>query len=520
MKYSRVMLVILDGWGINPRKEGNAVKLANTPNINHFLNTYPSTVLDTSGNSVGLPDGLMGNSEVGHMTLGSGRVIWQDIARIDNAIKTGEFFKNREFLSMIEVVKRNKSKLHLIGLVSDGGVHSMDRHYFALLELCKKEGLEKEQVAFHAITDGRDTPPTSGINYIRRLIQKMEELRIGKIATISGRYYGMDRDKRWDRTKLYYEAITEGKGARFSSSIEAVETSYKNGQTDEFIKPIVLIDEVGKPVAVIGDGDGVIFFNFRADRARQITRALTENDFNEFERRTFPKIHYLCMTEYDKTFNLPVAFPPQVVTNTLGEILSKHNLKQLRIAETEKYAHVTYFFNCGVETPYPGEDRVLVHSPKVPTYDLKPEMSSYEVTERVLSAITSQKYNVIILNYANLDMVGHTGNLEAAIKAAEAVDFNLGKVVNTFLSSNKEGVIIICSDHGNAEMMIDYETGQPHTAHTTNPVPCIIIKSNKFDTQWQLREKGGLIDIAPTMLALLGIPQPREMEGKNLILNM
>jgi len=498
----------MDGWGINPKTEGNAIKLAKSPNLKKMCQEYPCTQLSASGLDVGLPAGLMGNSEVGHLNIGAGRIVWQEITRIDKAVQDGSFYKIPEFVSAIEHVKSNKSALHLMGLVSDGGVHSTDTHYFALLELARRNGLSRDQVMFHAAMDGRDTPPNSGVGYIERLQKEMDIINMGRIATISGRYYLMDRDKRWERLQLAYDALTAGAGLKASEPVQAVKDAYARGETDEFIKPIVL-DNTKR----IGDNDAVIFFNFRADRAREITRALTDPGFSDFPRRVFPRIHYTMMTVYDEKLNLPVAFKPLALKNILSEVLSGKGLKQLRIAETEKYAHVTYFFNGGQEKAYPGEDRALIPSSKVATYDMKPEMSAPEVTSQVLKAVAENKYDVIIMNYANCDMVGHTGVLPAAIKAVEVVDDCVGQVVNAVLA--KGGAALVTADHGNADEMLDYKNGGPHTYHTTNLVPFTLVGEG-FKGK-KLRAGGKLCDIAPTMLKILGIDKPSDMEGQSLI---
>jgi 2,3-bisphosphoglycerate-independent phosphoglycerate mutase len=498
----------MDGWGINPKTEGNAIKLAKSPNLKRLEREYPYTELSASGLDVGLPAGLMGNSEVGHLNLGAGRIVWQEITRIDKSIQDGSFVRIPEFVSAARHALDNKSTLHLMGLVSDGGVHSTETHYFALLELAKRQGLKPDQVMFHAALDGRDTPPTSGVGYIERLQQQMDKIGVGRIATISGRYYLMDRDKRWERLVLAYDALTAGAGVKATESVQAVKDAYSRGETDEFIKPIIL-----EGTRRISHNDAVIFFNFRADRAREITRALTDPNFAEFKRQVFPKVHYTMMTVYDEKFNLPVAFKPLVLKNILSEVLSGRGLKQLRIAETEKYAHVTYFFNGGQEKPYPDEDRILIPSSKVATYDMKPEMSAPEVTGQVLKAVAENKYDVIIMNYANCDMVGHTGILPAAIKAVEVVDDSVGQVVNAALA--KGGVVLVTADHGNADEMMDYKNGGPHTYHTTNLVPLTLV-GEVFKGK-KLRAGGKLCDIAPTMLKILGVPKPPEMEGQSLI---
>ncbi len=506
-----VMLMILDGWGIRLDTEGNAVAEAETPYYNGLLAAYPHTVLSASGEDVGLPEGQMGNSEVGHLNIGAGRVVYQDFTRISKAIREGEFFKNETILSAMINARERGTALHLIGLLSDGGVHSHITHLYALLEMAKHEGVEKVYV--HALLDGRDVPPANAREYIDALENKLKELGIGAIATVMGRYYAMDRDKRWDRVEAAYNAMVFGEGLEATLASGAVARSYEAGETDEFVKPTIIIRENGEPVATVRDGDSVIFYNFRPDRAREITRAFVDEDFAGFTRRPgFPEVFYVCMTQYDKTINAPVAFKPQVLTNTLGEYLSKNGLKQLRIAETEKYAHVTFFFNGGVEPPNLGEERILIPSPQVATYDLKPEMSAFEVTEAVLGEIKADKFDVIILNFANPDMVGHTGVRVSAIKAVEVVDDCISKIVEAVKA--KGGIVFITADHGNVEQMEDPESGQPFTAHTTGPVPFIYVDDQNRDA---VLKPGSLEDIAPTLLKILGLNQPEEMTGKNLI---
>ena len=508
MESKVTMLMILDGFGENLEKKGNAVKLANKPNIDSLMNKYPTTKIAASGLAVGLPEGQMGNSEVGHTNIGAGRIVYQELTRITKSIEDGEFFSNEEFVNAIENCKKNNSKLHILGLVSDGGVHSHIRHLFGLLELAKRRDFE--YVYVHCFLDGRDTPPASAESYITKLEEKMKEKGVGKIASISGRFYAMDRDKRWERVKKAYDAIVNGEGVKSSNAINAIESSYQKEVFDEFVEPTVITNGE-KPIATISDNDSVIFFNFRPDRARQLTRAIVDPNFDGFETKKL-NTYFVCFTSYDETMpNVHIAFKKEQVKNTLGEVISKAGGKQLRIAETEKYAHVTFFFNGGEEKQYPGEDRILVQSPKVETYDLKPEMSAYEVTDKVLEAINSEKYNCIILNFANPDMVGHTGNLEAAIKAIEAVDECVGKIVSAI--NAKKGNLIITADHGNAEQMIDYKTGEPHTAHTTNPVPLILVS----EKEGIKLKQGKLADLAPTILELMNIEKPEEMTGESLI---
>ena len=508
MKDKLTMLMILDGFGDNPNKDGNAIKLAKTPNIDKLKKKYPNTEIYTSGLHVGLPEGQMGNSEVGHTNIGAGRIVYQELTRITKSIEDGDFFSNPEFIAAIENCKKHNSKLHILGLVSDGGVHSHIRHLYGLLEMAKRRDFENVYV--HCFLDGRDTPPASAEGYIVKLEEKMKEKNIGKIASISGRFYAMDRDKRWERVQKCYNALVNGEGIKAGSVVKAIEDSYQKEVFDEFVEPTVICNGE-EPVAKIEKNDSIIFFNFRPDRARELTRTIVDKDFNEFETKKMD-LYYVCFTQYDETMpNVKIAFKPETLKNTFGEYISKKGLTQLRIAETEKYAHVTFFFNGGEEKQYPGEDRILVPSPKVETYDLKPEMSAYEVTEKVLEAINSKKYDCIILNYANPDMVGHTGSLEAAIKAVETIDECVGKVAEAIRAN--EGTMLITADHGNCEQMLDYKTGEPHTAHTTNPVPLILV--GKDDAK--LRE-GKLADLAPTMLDLMGLEKPEEMTGESIII--
>ncbi len=502
------MLMILDGFGINENENGNAVKLANTPNIDKLMKTCPTTEIYTSGLNVGLPDGQMGNSEVGHTNIGAGRIVYQELTRITKSIEDGDFFSIPEFIEAIENCKKNNSKLHIMGLLSDGGVHSHMRHLFGLLELAKRKDFE--DVYVHCFLDGRDTPPASAEGYIMKLEEKMKEKGVGKIATISGRFYSMDRDKRWNRIQKSYDAMVNGIGEKATSAISAIESSYQKEIFDEFVEPTVIVNGDNQ-VATISKNDSVIFFNFRPDRAREITRVLIDKDFSEFETKKDLNLFFVCMTQYDETMpNVKIAFKPTTLVNTFGEYISNKGLTQLRIAETEKYAHVTFFFNGGNEKQYKGEDRILVSSPKVETYDMQPEMSAPEVTTKVLEAINSKKYDVIILNYANPDMVGHTGNLDAAIKAIEEIDNDVGKVVEAIRAN--EGVLLITADHGNSEQMVDYTTGEPQTSHTTNPVPLILVgmETAKLKT-------GKLADLAPTMLDIMGLEKPEEMTGESII---
>ena len=511
MSKKPTVLMILDGYGLNDKAEANAVAEARTPVMDKLMADYPFVEGYASGLAVGLPDGQMGNSEVGHLNMGAGRIVYQELTRITKEIEDGDFFENKALLAAVENAKKNNSSLHLYGLLSDGGVHSHNTHLYGLLELAKRHGLEKVYV--HCFLDGRDTPPASGKGYIKDLRDKMKEIGVGEVATVMGRYYAMDRDNRWDRVELAYKALTKGEGVQAECPVCAVNDSYSQEVYDEFVKPIVVVKD-GKPMATIQDKDSIIFFNFRPDRAREITRAFCDDEFKGFEREKKLELTYVCFTEYDVTIpNKMVAFEKVSLTNTFGEYLAAHHMTQARIAETEKYAHVTFFFNGGVEEPNEGEDRILVKSPKVATYDLKPEMSAYEVCDKLCEAITSGKYDVIIINFANPDMVGHTGVEEAAIKAIEAVDECVGRAVDALKSV--DGQMFICADHGNAEQLKDYETGDPFTAHTTNPVPFILVNA---DPSYKLREGGCLADIVPTLLELMGMEQPAEMTGKSLLI--
>lgn len=504
-----VMLMICDGLGIAPKSAGNAVELANTPNLDRLYKEYPHTQLQASELAVGLPKGQMGNSEVGHLNIGAGRIIYQELTRITKSIEDGDFFENEALLKAVKNAKDNNKSLHLLGLLSDGGVHAHINHLKGLLELAKKEGVTK--VYLHAFMDGRDVPPSSGLDYVLQTEAMMKEVGVGKIATLSGRYYAMDRDNRWKRVQLAYNAMVLGDGQSALSAVEAMENSYKNEKTDEFVLPTVLLEN-GKATAKIENGDSVIFYNFRPDRAREITRAINDKTFDGFKREPLD-LTFVTMTQYDKTLEgVEVAFKPQTITNTLGEFVSGKGLNQLRIAETEKYAHVTFFFNGGVEKENLGEDRALIPSPKVATYDLQPEMSAYLVTEELLKRIDSDKYDMIILNYANPDMVGHTGIIPAAVKAVETVDTCIGKVVDKILE--KDGTLFITADHGNAEKMLDEVKKTPFTAHTTKPVPFIWVSKH---VDGRSLNTGKLADIAPTMLNVLGLEPPTEMTGECLI---
>jgi len=511
MRQKPTVLMILDGYGLNDRQDGNAVAMANTPVMDKLMKEYPFVKGLASGMAVGLPDGQMGNSEVGHLNMGAGRIVYQELTRITKEIQDGVFFQNPALMEAINNCKDNDSALHLYGLVSDGGVHSHITHLYALLEMAKRNGLNKVYV--HCFLDGRDTPPASGIDYVRDLQSQMRKIGIGEIASVMGRYYAMDRDNNYDRVKLAYLALTKGEGLKAANADEAVQASYDRGETDEFVKPTVIVNG-GVPVGTINDDDSVVFFNFRPDRAREITHAFCDDDFRSFKREKKLDIVYVCFSEYDPLIeNKIVAFEKVSVTNTFGEYLASLNLSQARIAETEKYAHVTFFFNGGVEEPNQGENRILVKSPKVATYDLKPEMSAPEVCDNLVKAIKSDKYDVIIINFANPDMVGHTGVLDAAIKAVEAVDECVGRTYDAVMEVG--GVMFICADHGNAEQLVDYETGEPFTAHTTNPVPFILVN---YDKDYTLREGGCLADIIPTLLECMQIEQPREMTGKSLLI--
>nr|WP_317282057.1 2,3-bisphosphoglycerate-independent phosphoglycerate mutase [uncultured Sellimonas sp.] len=511
MSKKPTVLMILDGYGLNDKTKGNAVAEAATPVMDKLMAEYPFVKGNASGMAVGLPEGQMGNSEVGHLNMGAGRIVYQDLTKITKAIEDGEFFENEALLEACANVKKHDSALHLFGLVSDGGVHSHNEHIYGLLELAKRQGISKVYV--HCFLDGRDTPPASGKDYVQALCDKMEEIGVGEVASVMGRYYAMDRDNRWERVELAYNALVKGEGKTAESGVEAIQASYDDGKTDEFVLPAVVVKD-GKPVATIKDQDSVIFFNFRPDRAREITRVFCDDAFDGFDRGERIKTTYVCFTEYDVTIpNKLIAFRKTEITNTLGEFLASNNMTQARIAETEKYAHVTFFFNGGVEEPNKGEDRILVKSPKVATYDLKPEMSAYEVCDKLVDAIKSDKYDVIIINFANPDMVGHTGVEDAAVKAIEAVDECVGKAVEALKAVN--GQMFICADHGNAEQLIDEETGAPFTAHTTNQVPFILVNA---DPIYGLREGGCLADIAPTLIELMGMKQPKEMTGKSLLI--
>lgn len=524
-----LILIILDGWGYRAETKANAIALARKPTYDRLLREYPNTLIHTSGPFVGLPEGQMGNSEVGHLNIGAGRIVHMDITRIDLMIQNGEFFQHPVLLDAMKHARTGERRLHLFGLVSDGGVHSRQEHLYALLKMAKQQGLQR--VFVHAFMDGRDTLPTNGAGYLEQLQQKMREYNCGKIATVNGRYYAMDRDRRWERIAKAYNAMVfaDAEGGKKSDPVQGMKDSYNKGVTDEFVVPFVCTDNRGEPLATIRDDDSCICFNFRADRVRQITRALTRNSgLNDkagadlpgaadldatIPRDRVPKnLHYVCMTQYDKNFSLPVVIPPESMANILANVMGNQKMRNLRVAETEKYAHVTYFFNGGVEQPFPGEDRILVPSPKVATYDLKPEMSAAGIADAVVKATEDGTFDVMIVNFANADMVGHSGKIEPTIKAVETVDACLGRIETAVRA--KGGAILITADHGNAELMIDPATGGPHTAHTTNPVPFIVVSENS--KAFTLKPNGSLRDISPTILGILGVDEPKEMTGSDL----
>lgn len=524
-----LVLIILDGWGYAPPSQANAIALARKPNYDRLLKDYPNTLIHTSGRYVGLPQGQMGNSEVGHLNIGAGRIVYMDITKIDVMIENGELFSNPVLLEAMKNARSGGRQLHFCGLLSDGGVHSHQNHLYALLRMAKQNGVDRTFV--HCFMDGRDTLPTNGAGYIQQLQHKMRELGVGKVATVSGRYYAMDRDKKWDRELKAFDAMVAGKaeGGEYIDPVQGMKDSYNRDVTDEFVVPFVCVGPEGKPVATVRDDDSIINFNFRADRARQITRCLTREsgltaqggrelpDAEALDatipRSRVPKnLKYVCMTQYDKQFTLPFVVPPDSLKNILANVMADHQLRNLRVAETEKYAHVTYFFNGGVEKPYPGEDRVLVPSPKVATYDLKPEMSAKGIAEAVVKAANDSAFDVVIVNFANADMVGHSGKIPPTVQAVETVDVCLGEIYNAV--RQRGGAMLITADHGNAEQMIDPATGGPHTAHTTNPVPFIVVADNA--QKFSLRQDGSLQDISPTVLGMLGFPQPKEMTGKDL----
>jgi 2,3-bisphosphoglycerate-independent phosphoglycerate mutase len=509
MKRRLIALIVLDGWGHREETEGNAVALANTPFFDRLWAEFPHTLIHASEERVGLPHGQMGNSEVGHLNLGSGRIVYQDSVRISKAIREGEFFRNPVFRHTMDAARDNGKALHLVGLLSDGGVHSLPAHLYALLEMAKGRGVKRVYV--HPIFDGRDTPPNSGLHHLNDLLAKMRQIGVGEVATVGGRYYAMDRDNRWDRTERAFRAMVRGEGRESADPAAAVSRSYEAGITDEFIEPVV-IHRDGRPVGPISPGDSVLFFNFRADRGRQLTRALAQEDFDRFPRPERLGLEVACMTPYEEAFRLPVAFPAQPRDMLLADVFASCGVRNLRMAETEKYAHVTYFFNGGAEKVFPGESRVLVPSPSVPTYDLQPEMSAFEVAERASSEVESGRHDVLILNFANGDMVGHTGILSAAIRAIEAVDENLRRVVEKIWEVG--GLALVTADHGNAEQMVDPETGGAHTAHTTNPVPLILADPEGRGTM--LKSERALEDIAPTILRMMEISAPPEMTGEDI----
>ena len=508
-----LLLAILDGWGCGEHNDTNAVYVADTPNMDHWAETYPSTTIAAHNGPVGLPEGQMGNSEVGHLNIGAGRVVYQDYSRINKAIELGELNTNETLVNTFANALQKNSSVHLLGLVSDGGVHSHLNHLIALIRMAAEKGLTK--IFVHAFMDGRDTPPKSGVGYMQQLQVALKEIGAGRVATISGRYYAMDRDNRWDRVRIAWQTLVDAKGVIADDPVAAVENAYQRDETDEFIKPTVLQDTSGAPIATINDNDTIIFFNFRADRARELTHALTDKDFDKFPCKKQPHLaEYVTLTRYEKNFTFPVVFPPMSLTHILGQEISRHGLKQLRIAETEKYAHVTYFFNGGREAPFLKEDRALIPSPReVATYDLKPEMSANEVKEELLDRLSKEDYDLIVLNFANGDMVGHTGVLPAAIKACETVDRCIGELV--LKVKEMGGITLITADHGNAETMFDTTTNGPHTAHTLNPVPFIVISDRHKGRT--MRQGGALKDIAPTILTLMGLPVPEDMKGECLL---
>ncbi|MSO55753.1 MAG: 2,3-bisphosphoglycerate-independent phosphoglycerate mutase [Acidobacteria bacterium] len=506
-----LVLVVLDGWGLREEREWNAVKLARTPTYLELLDRFPHSSLVTSGEAVGLPDGQMGNSEVGHMTMGAGRIVYQDLTRIDKSVRDGDFFEKPALVEALARCRNDAHALHLIGLVSPNGVHSHTRHLDALIEMAARHKLAR--VFVHALTDGRDTSPTGGVKFVGELERVMHKAGTGRVASVGGRYHGMDRDKRWERTKTAYDAMVAGTGHHAREATDYIRKSYEAGVTDEFIEPGTIVDASGAPVGPIRDGDSVMFFNFRADRARQLTRALILDEFDGFDRTPRPVVAMTTMTMYDRTFtSLPVVFSPQSLSGSFAEVMEGLGLANLRVAETEKYAHVTYFFNCGIEQPYKGEDRILVPSPKVATYDLQPEMSAKGITDTLVNDVSSRKHGVIICNFSNADMVGHTGKLEAAVQAVETLDRCLARIVKAVKEAG--GTLIVTADHGNAEQMWDPEANEPHTSHTCNPVPVILIDDRMKDLR--LREGRSLRDVAPTMIGILGVEKPKEMSGEDL----
>ncbi len=504
-----LVLVVLDGWGLREERAGNAIKLARTPSYLELLDRYAHSSLQASSVFVGLPEGQMGNSEVGHITMGAGRVVYQDLTRIDKSVTDGDFFEKPALVDAMTRCQGDTHALHLVGLVSPNGIHSHTRHLYALIKMAAR--LKLQRVFVQGFTDGRDTSPAGGAGFFGELEHLMTTLETGRIASVGGRYYGMDRDNRWERTKKAYDSMVSGQAPHSQSAVDYIRKSYETGVSDEFIVPGTIVDANDRPVGPIRDGDSVIFFNFRSDRARQLTRALALEELDGFERNPRPKLHMTTMTQYDRTFTFPVAFPPQSLSGSFAEVMAAQHMTNLRVAETEKYPHVSYFFNCGIEKPYPGEDRILVPSPKVPTYDLQPEMSAKGITDNLVSDVEGRKHDVIICNFANADMVGHTGNIDAAVMAVETIDQCLGRIVRAVRDA--EGVLIVTSDHGNAEEMWNTRLNEPHTAHTCNPVPVIVVQDVKG---MRLREGGSLRDIAPTMLGILGVPAPPEMTGQDL----
>ena len=510
---SRVILVVRDGWGYTEEARGNAVHLAHTPNDDRYMEAHPWTLLKCTGNAVGVPEGTQGGSEPGHLTMGAGRVVWQPLEEIDRGIRDGSFYENEALLAAIDHCKRNSGRLHLMGLHSDQGIHGTIRHLHGLLELARRHNLE--EVYIHCFLDGRDVPEHSAKTFLEETLRQIREKGVGRIASMVGRYYAMDRDTNWDRTRRAYDLLTLGEGRRETDPLEAIDNAYGRGDpTDYYVEPIVMVDEVGRPVATMDDGDSVVFWNFRSDRARQLTYALTQQGFDGFPRRKFPRVHFACMSVYDRNLDLPVAYPQRSVGNNLGRVLAAHGLRQLRIAETEKYAHVTFFFNSQVEEPEPGEDRILVPSPKVPSYEEKPEMSAPDITERLVPEIRRGVYDFILVNYANGDLVGHSANLEAGIKACETVDRCVGRVVDAGLEQGY--VIMITGDHGNIETMF-YPDGEPNPSHGLNPVPFILVSDSPKLREVELRDGLGLSSIAPTILRLMGIERPPEMTEEVII---
>ena len=507
-----LVLVVLDGWGLREEREANAIKLARTPTYLELLDRFPHSSLQASGEHVGLPEGQMGNSEVGHITMGAGRVVYQDLTRIDKSIRDSDFFEKPALVDAMTRCQSGDHALHLIGLVSPNGIHSHTRHLYALIEMAARFKLQR--VFLQGFTDGRDTSPAGGAGFVGELEQVMKKAGTGRVASIGGRYYGMDRDNRWERTKKAFDSMVNGEAPHSQSAVEYIRKSYEAGVSDEFVVPGTIVDASDQPIGLIRDGDSIIFFNFRSDRARQLTRALALDEFQGFERNPHPKIQMTTMTQYDRTFTFPVVFPPQSLSGSFAELITAQNMTHmtnLRVAETEKYPHVSYFFNCGIEKPYPGEDRILVPSPKVATYDLQPEMSAKGITHNLVTDVEGGKHDVIICNFANADMVGHTGNLEAAVTAVETIDHCLARIVRAVRDAH--GVLLVTADHGNAEEMWNTKLNEPHTAHTSNPVPVIVVQDV---SGMRLREGGSLRDIAPTMLAILEVPAPKEMTGQDL----